>query len=72
LAGDRAWSSLGVVASDRKGSSMAVVMIVVGLVAVAGLGWLAGMLTFRRSHRWCPRCGQTLRCTACRHTAVPA
>jgi hypothetical protein len=38
-----------------------------GLVGLAMLGWLAGMLTFRRSLGWCPRDGATLTCPACEH-----
>jgi hypothetical protein len=36
-----------------------------GLVAVALLGWLAGMMTFKRSLRWCAVCGRRLSCAAC-------
>jgi len=50
---------------------MTVGLMVGGFVVVAALGWLAGMLTFRRSLRWCPRCGETLRCGSCRRSAVP-
>lgn len=32
--------------------------------ALAG-GWLAGLLTFRRSLRWCPSCGADLKCPRC-------
>lgn len=38
------------------------------LVLVAGtalVGWIAGMVTFRRSLRWCGRCGRVLRCPDC-------
>lgn len=30
-------------------------------------GWLAGLLTFRRSLRWCPTCGADLKCPRCVH-----
>ncbi len=26
------------------------------------VGFVCGLLTFRRSLRWCPTCGETLRC----------
>ncbi|MGH3736784.1 MAG: hypothetical protein ACRDT6_14420 [Micromonosporaceae bacterium] len=38
------------------------------LGAVAVLGFLCGLVTFRRSLRWCRECGETLRCPHC----VPA
>jgi hypothetical protein len=34
-------------------------------VLTALLGFVAGMLTFKRSQRWCPRCGIALRCLEC-------
>jgi hypothetical protein len=41
-------------------------------VALIALGWVAGMVTYRQSRRWCTDCGCTLRCTNCstraRHT----
>ncbi len=34
--------------------------------AIAGLlGFGAGLLTFKRSLRWCPQCGKTLTCAEC-------
>ncbi|MET8364119.1 hypothetical protein ABZU53_11175 [Micromonospora sp. NPDC005194] len=33
-----------------------------GLLAIAFVGWLAGMLTFKRSLMWCRECGQRLTC----------
>jgi len=29
------------------------------------LGWLAGLLTFRRTLKWCPDCGAGLKCPSC-------
>jgi hypothetical protein len=43
---------------------------VVGVVALA-LGFLAGLLTFRRSLQWCPSCGETLTCPGCRRGPDP-
>lgn len=36
-----------------------------GVIGFTALGWVAGMVTFRRSRRWCPECGGTLRCINC-------
>jgi hypothetical protein len=33
------------------------------------LGWTAGMWTFRRSLRWCRKCGEALQCLHCLHQA---
>ncbi len=35
-----------------------------GIIAVLGitLGFIAGLITFKRSNRWCPACGGQLRC----------
>lgn len=38
---------------------------VVVAIVVLPLGFLAGMLTFRRSQRWCPECGALLTCPDC-------
>jgi hypothetical protein len=35
------------------------------VVAALLVGFLAGLMTFKRSARWCPVCGSTLRCTQC-------
>jgi hypothetical protein len=37
-------------------------IVATGLVL---LGFVAGMVTFKRSLRWCPVCGATLSCRAC-------
>jgi hypothetical protein len=34
------------------------------------LGYLAGLLTFKRSNRWCPACGANLRCPTCESPAT--
>lgn len=46
---------------------MLVVMIASVLAVIASLviGWLAGMLTFRRAQRWCTTCGLSLTCPEC-------
>ncbi len=48
-------------------------MIVYSLVALGALaiGFLAGMVTFKRSLRWCPIDGSTLRCPACSGHPTP-
>jgi hypothetical protein len=38
---------------------------VAAAVAVLLVGFLAGLLTFKRSLQWCPACGATLRCPDC-------
>lgn len=35
------------------------------LIAGLVLGFLAGLLTFRRTLRWCRACGETLTCARC-------
>lgn len=41
------------------------------VIAVMALliGFMAGLLTFKRSERWCPNCGNGLICGRC--TAAP-
>lgn len=45
----------------------------VGLIAVASLvvGFLAGLLTFKQSERWCPRHGTTKMCLLCERSMPP-
>ena len=43
-------------------------MVYLTALAALLLGWLAGLWTFRRTLRWCPRCGKTLSCSRCAHT----
>jgi hypothetical protein len=45
-------------------------MLPYGGVAVAG--WLAGMLTFKRSTRWCPVHGVTMTCAVCADRSATA
>jgi hypothetical protein len=44
---------------------MSLDVAVPALIGIACLGWASGMLTFRRSSRWCPECGDTLGCLRC-------
>jgi len=46
---------------------MSLVMAMVALV----LGFAAALLTVKRSSRWRPVCGSTLRCTSCRGNPTP-
>lgn len=39
--------------------------VVPALIGVALLGWLAGMVTLKRSQAWCAACGRRLSCAAC-------
>ncbi len=43
---------------------MAYLFAVTVLVSVL-FGFMAGLLTFKRSLRWCPVCGAVLRCPEC-------
>ena len=36
------------------------------------LGFVAGLVTLKRSARWCPACGQALRCTHCAGQPTPS
>src|SRR5690349_14684876 len=38
------------------------VLIVIGVVAGVLFGFVAGLLTFRRSQQWCSFCGATKQC----------
>lgn len=38
------------------------VSMIATLTAAVTMGFLAGLLTFRRAQRWCPACGSTLAC----------
>jgi len=37
----------------------------VTVLPAALLGFIAGLATLKRSSRWCPVCGEALRCTHC-------
>jgi hypothetical protein len=40
--------------------------MVIGAVVVSLVtGWVVGMVTFKRSARWCPTCGAILGCNNC-------
>lgn len=56
------------VASYRDAVRREYVAAVVAAGGAAVLGWVAGMCTFKRSRRWCPSCGRTLICAACRNS----
>ena len=43
---------------------MGYAQIAVTLAALT-LGFLTGLLTFKRSLRWCRHCGRTMSCPAC-------
>ena len=38
---------------------------VVAVILALAVGFAAGFITFKRSTRWCPSCGATLRCAEC-------
>jgi hypothetical protein len=44
---------------------MVELFVVLLLAGTAVLGWVTGMVTFRRSLRWCRHCGRVLRCPEC-------
>jgi hypothetical protein len=44
--------------------------MIIGAVVLALIaGWVVGMVTFKRSARWCLTCGATLACLGCRDRA---
>jgi hypothetical protein len=45
-----------------------VTILLPALLVGVTLGFLCGLLTFKRTLRWCRRCGETLTCPRC----VPA
>lgn len=49
---------------------MSIGLVIPALIAVAALGWLGGMLTLKRSQRWCPRCGTALQCPDCHRAGL--
>jgi hypothetical protein len=40
-------------------------MFIGTVLAALAVGFLGGLLTFKRSLRWCRRCGGHLQCLAC-------
>ncbi len=38
---------------------------VIAALSALLLGFVAGLVTLKRSSRWCPACGAVLRCTEC-------
>jgi hypothetical protein len=40
-------------------------MVYLAVVPALMLGFLAGFLVLKRSSRWCPECGNSLRCVRC-------
>jgi hypothetical protein len=48
--------------------------MVIGLAVTASsiIGFLAGLLTFKRSERWCPQHGTTKVCLLCERSMPPA
>jgi len=40
---------------------------ILATLAALAVGFIAGLLTLKRSNRWCPSCGHTLACTQCAH-----
>jgi hypothetical protein len=44
---------------------------IIAYLCMAAIGWLAGMLTFKRSTRWCPVHGVTLMCAHCERRDAP-
>lgn len=41
---------------------MPIGLVIASVVGAAIVGWLAGMLTFTQSRRWCTTCGKNLGC----------
>jgi hypothetical protein len=46
-------------------------VFITGAVAALAIGWVAGMLTFRRSALWCRQCGEILGCLRCEARLAP-
>ena len=44
---------------------MPLAIAIPALAGIALLGWIMGMLTFKRSQMWCTRCGHVLTCVTC-------
>jgi hypothetical protein len=52
------------VANGPKSREEAMAYAAVALAAII-VGFIAGLVTFKRSFAWCPKCGVTLRCLEC-------
>ena len=44
----------------------------VAVLAAMSVGFLAGLLTFRRAAQWCPICGVTMTCPQPEHRRAAA
>lgn len=40
-------------------------MVLMGICAALLVGFCAGLFAFKIKLRWCPTCGETLKCVAC-------
>jgi hypothetical protein len=45
--------------------------LTVTALAALTLGFIAGLVALRRSSRWCPGCGDVLRCVRCAGQPTP-
>jgi len=52
-----------------RGDVMTTYLVLPMVMGTMALGWVGGMLTFRRTLRWCSACGQTLACINCLRAA---
>ncbi len=59
-------------ATLRIGRSLVGYALAVIVGASVLVGFLAGLLTFKRSSRWCPLCGTTLSCASCPGRPTPS
>lgn len=39
--------------------------LLIGVIPALLVGFIAGLVTYRKSRRWCTACGATLRCPDC-------
>jgi hypothetical protein len=46
-------------------------MLVAAVTAALVIGFLAGLLTFKRKQLWCPEHGETMRCPSCAEENAP-
>jgi hypothetical protein len=59
-------NSVGISETDGNCEETGMVMAVTVLAALT-VGFLAGLMTFRRASQWCPVCGLTLTCPQLHH-----